>query len=398
LQSLTHKKNATTYAGYGFTYDDANRLTGFTSSQRTAESATYTYDPRGQLTIVDRSGYTNDKVYYYDDNGNRQEYEIVVDPNNRLQRDDFAGYSYDYDAEGNRTRQSGYESYTTYEWDHRNRLVSAIDYDENGTPFNDSDDFVTNRVDYVYDAFDQLVKRKVDGDGNPATTADVDQAFYLWDDGQIVLEFHKEGSGSVAASDLEHRYLWNPAAVDQLLADEQVESLTNASLNETLWGLPDHLGSVRDVVDDAGTLRIHKDFNSFGNVIDEDHFNASGSAVTASQTGYVQLAFGFTGALFDAALSLQYNRARWYDAKVGRWINEDPIGFAGTDANLYRYVGNSPTMYTDPSGLVEIIEVPGGGRIKRFPDGKPWRTLRQALSLSCVCLSELPVGSASRRN
>ena len=40
-----------------------------------------------------------------------------------------------------------------------------------------------------------------------------------------------------------------------------------------------------------------------------------------------------------------------YDPSVGRFLSEDPIGFAGGDANLYRYVGNSPTNFTDPSGL-----------------------------------------------
>ena len=42
---------------------------------------------------------------------------------------------------------------------------------------------------------------------------------------------------------------------------------------------------------------------------------------------------------------------RWYDAGVGRWLSQDPIGFAAGDANLYRYVGNGATEFTDPSGL-----------------------------------------------
>ncbi len=63
--------------------------------------------------------------------------------------------------------------------------------------------------------------------------------------------------------------------------------------------------------------------------------------------------FGFTGRMFDDATGLQNNLNRWYDAKVGRWISKDPIGFAAGDANLYRYVGNRVTNATDPSGLVE---------------------------------------------
>ncbi|NQT12929.1 MAG: hypothetical protein HQ582_09275, partial [Planctomycetes bacterium] len=41
----------------------------------------------------------------------------------------------------------------------------------------------------------------------------------------------------------------------------------------------------------------------------------------------------------------------WYDPDVGRFVSEDPISFAAGDANLYRYVGNSPVIYVDPSGL-----------------------------------------------
>lgn len=44
-----------------------------------------------------------------------------------------------------------------------------------------------------------------------------------------------------------------------------------------------------------------------------------------------------------------------YDPTVGRWLSQDPIGFKAGDPNLYRYVGNHPTMATDPSGLDERI-------------------------------------------
>lgn len=54
-----------------------------------------------------------------------------------------------------------------------------------------------------------------------------------------------------------------------------------------------------------------------------------------------------------------------YDSCDGLGLfSQDPIGFAAGDANLYRYVGNSPTNATDPSGLQE----------PRDPDtnGRPW--------------------------
>src|SRR5262245_40218113 len=40
-----------------------------------------------------------------------------------------------------------------------------------------------------------------------------------------------------------------------------------------------------------------------------------------------------------------------FDPTVGRWLQSDPKGFDAGDPNLYRYVKNSPTNYTDPSGL-----------------------------------------------
>jgi RHS repeat-associated protein len=48
---------------------------------------------------------------------------------------------------------------------------------------------------------------------------------------------------------------------------------------------------------------------------------------------------------------LQYNRNRWYDPNLGRWLSQDPIGFSAGDPNLYRYVGNNVPNLADPSGL-----------------------------------------------
>ena len=72
----------------------------------------------------------------------------------------------------------------------------------------------------------------------------------------------------------------------------------------------------------------------------------------------MEFRFGYTGREQDAETGLDYYRARYYDSAVGRFISEDPIGFGAGDANLYRYVGNSPTNYTDPSGLEAEIRWP----------------------------------------
>ena len=68
------------------------------------------------------------------------------------------------------------------------------------------------------------------------------------------------------------------------------------------------------------------------------------------------MGFGYTGREFDEETGQYYYRARYYDAPVGRFISEDPIGFEAGDANVYRYVLNSPTNFTDPSGLLTIYK------------------------------------------
>jgi hypothetical protein len=40
---------------------------------------------------------------------------------------------------------------------------------------------------------------------------------------------------------------------------------------------------------------------------------------------------------------------------AGLFDNYDPLGFEAGDANLYRYLGNSPTNATDPTGLYLVI-------------------------------------------
>lgn len=44
-----------------------------------------------------------------------------------------------------------------------------------------------------------------------------------------------------------------------------------------------------------------------------------------------------------------------YDPIVGRFLEQDPLGLAGGDTNLYRYVNNSPLNGTDPLGLSTVV-------------------------------------------
>jgi RHS repeat-associated protein len=60
--------------------------------------------------------------------------------------------------------------------------------------------------------------------------------------------------------------------------------------------------------------------------------------------------YGFAGQRLDAETGLYLMGARWYSAELGRFIEQDPIAEGG-GLNLYAYVGSSPTLWVDPSGL-----------------------------------------------
>ena len=49
------------------------------------------------------------------------------------------------------------------------------------------------------------------------------------------------------------------------------------------------------------------------------------------------------------------------DAQTGRFLSEDPIGFAGQDQNLYRYVFSNPVNFKDPDGEIGLPGAVIGG-------------------------------------
>jgi RHS repeat-associated protein len=57
----------------------------------------------------------------------------------------------------------------------------------------------------------------------------------------------------------------------------------------------------------------------------------------------------FQGQYYDVETGLHYNRFRYYEPDVGRYVSSDPIGLIG-GVNLYKYAPN-PSTWSDPHGL-----------------------------------------------
>ncbi|WP_211445067.1 polymorphic toxin type 17 domain-containing protein [Collimonas humicola] len=90
------------------------------------------------------------------------------------------------------------------------------------------------------------------------------------------------------------------------------------------------------------------------------------------------------GQYFDAETGLHYNRYRYYDAAIGQFIGQDPIGLDGGD-NPYQYAPNS-ISWIDPRGLAKALAqtacskkgvikaagLPTKGRIRYVPP-KNWK-------------------------
>jgi len=191
-----------------------------------------------------------------------------------------------YDANGS-TLSDGTNSYV---WDARNRLVSA---DNSGGTFS-------------YDPLGRRVSKTI-----LSTTTN-----FLYDGVNAVQEFGTLPTANLLTGGVDERF-------------------TRTTATETDNYLTDALGSTVALTDAAGNSVAQYSYAPFGSL------SASGATTSNSYT--------YTGRESDG-LGINYYRARYYNPTTGRFLSEDPLGFAGSGTNFYAYAGNNPISFRDPSG------------------------------------------------
>jgi RHS repeat-associated protein len=313
LTSITQGSNVVQLA-----YDAASRRTSLTLPN--GVSTQYGYDATSQVTALTYklgAATLGDLAYVYDAAGNRIEVNgswartgvpqavMAASYNANNQQLTFGSQALTYDLNGNLTS----DGTNTYTWDARNRLTAIM----GSVP-----------ASFIYDALGRRNRKTINGGATD----------FVYD----ILNPVQEQSGSTVTS-----------LLPGLAADEYFSRVDATS---TAFFLADALGSTAAIADDSGGVATAYTYEPFG-------ATSTTGAATSNQ-------YDFTSREGDPT-GLKYYRARYYHPSLQRFVSEDPLGFYAGDTNLYAYVGNGPTNFVDPLGLV-LTQV-------RVPTRNGWGTV-----------------------
>ena len=196
---------------------------------------------------------------------------------------------------------------------------------------------MTQLTRYAYDALGRRV-RKTDAFGSTA---------YLWD-GDLMIHS--------ARGERQALFLYEPHSFVPLATVQD---------DRTYWYQCDQIGAPLELTDELGQIVWAADYKVWGEArlrtvarTGTDGGPATRSAVALSRVDSrtppppaapIEQPFRFQGQQFDEETGLHYNRFRYYDPGVGRFVSQDPIGLAG-GINLFQYAPN-PIGWIDPFGL-----------------------------------------------
>jgi RHS repeat-associated protein len=116
---------------------------------------------------------------------------------------------------------------------------------------------------------------------------------------------------------------------------------------------PDHLGSITMITDGRGNVlaggerggKSHITYRPYGEILRTDSFGPDISK------------YKYTGQEEDRESGLMYYKARYYDSKIGRFLQQDSMAFPNqvNGMNRMMYVEGNPVGFRDESGNNAII-------------------------------------------
>jgi RHS repeat-associated protein len=330
-----------------YAYDGANRLTGLTHQAFGGDVARYIYeyDANGNRTRqVEENGQGEQVTTYSYDSADRL--TGVTYPDQQA--------SYGYDAAWNRTSETLRDltentliSDKTLDYNSRNQLTSVQDsqhpalntsysYDANGNQTGKTQGGST--TDYAFDARDHL--RSITTDGSPVGSFLYDyRGLRIQKQAPAITRYTHDDQAVLFQSDasgsVTHRFEYGP---DRLLS---LKPATQASE----FYLLDALNSPIALVRGDGTLTARYSYDAWGN--------------KRQDTGTSSNPFGFTGHEHDSETGLIYAKARYYDPETARFLSQDPWSgdaLMPPSLNKYLYAYQNPTVYVDPDGRLPVME------------------------------------------
>ena len=343
-------------ATWKYTYDADGTLV--TESYPNATSAHITYDAADQLSGITDSGAAGT---FLNLSYSRDQIGLLSAENST---------TYSYDGVGRLTSGAG-QSYT---YDAADRLTGFTDTQGNAgsNTFDAADELTgsmvtltgdipgTNTTTYSYDArgnrISQVLVSLPNQTGIPPTTTTYgyDQADRLTSfsvKAKIPLaqaSYTYDGTGlraSKTVSGTTEAFTWDLAEGTPLLLQDGGTSYVTgpaglplervSSSNTVLYYHQDQLGSTRALTDSGGNVVATYSYDPYGNL--------------TATTGTESNPFLFAGQFLDSESGLYYMRSRYYDPTVGQFLTRDPLQ---PETHLgYGYAADSPTNFTDPTGL-----------------------------------------------